>query len=95
MNRLKCSFLTLFLLSLTACSSAQQEPNVEPVPRTKLIKPQPCNAMPPMRDTSKLEQSLRKRGIITPEMSADEAKAKVTEYINMRQKAFDACRKGS
>lgn len=95
MNRFNYLIFTLFLVSLVACSSAQTEPEVASPPQAKLIKPQPCHAMPPIQDTRKLELSLRKRGVITQEMSADEAKAKVIEYINKRQKAFDACRKGS
>ncbi len=95
LSRLSSLILLLLTFVLSACSATYTEADTEASPPTKLIKPQPCHAMPPIQDTTKLEASLRARGIITSDMDEEQAKAKVAEYISKRRKAYDACRKGS
>lgn len=52
-----------------------------------------CGSMPPIRDRSKLKSNLIKSGVITPEMSLEEADEKVAEFIRNKQQAFKDCNK--
>jgi len=91
--------MTSFVLlscTLTACSTGPGEVNsatnnTPPVNNLKQISP--CGAVPPIRDRSKLKQSLQERGLIKEQMSLDEADRVVAEYINKRQQAFEHCPK--
>ena len=52
-----------------------------------------CGAMPPIQDRSKLKSNLIKNGVITPEMSQEQADEKVAEFIRKKQQAFKNCSK--
>ncbi|CAM3452291.1 hypothetical protein SHVI106290_15095 [Shewanella violacea] len=52
-----------------------------------------CGAMPPIKDRSKLKLSLINTGIITSEMSPEEADEKVAEFIRKKQQGFNNCHK--
>ncbi|RTR37314.1 hypothetical protein EKG38_19105 [Shewanella canadensis] len=95
------SIISVALVSgmLTACasgpddrsSSANDALSDAPVNNQKQISP--CGAMPPIKDRSKLKQSLLERGLIKEEMSLDETDRVVAEYISKRQQAFEHCPK--
>ena len=52
-----------------------------------------CGAMPPIQDRSKLKSNLIKNGVITPEMSQEQADEEVAEFIRKKQQAFKNCSK--
>ena len=52
-----------------------------------------CGAMPPIQDRSKLKSNLIKNGVITPDMSREQADEKVAEFIRKKQQAFKNCSK--
>ncbi|MPY25707.1 hypothetical protein FM037_27495 [Shewanella psychropiezotolerans] len=52
-----------------------------------------CGSMPPIQDRSKLKSNLVKKGVITPEMSLEQADEKVAEFIRKKQQAFKNCSK--
>lgn len=88
------SLISVGLLSgtLTACTSTPDDTLSDaPVNNQKQISP--CGSMPPIKDRSKLKQSLLERGLIKEEMSLDEADRIVAEYISKRQQAFEHCPK--
>lgn len=99
--------IALSLLTLAACS---HQPTGEPTsqltsaptheqvsdigsPTPKKIK-LVCSVPPPPKDTHKLKQNLKDTGVITADMSAEQADAKVAEYLYQRQQAFKNCNKG-
>lgn len=84
------------MIAIGGCHSSEQasQPVTESQTQTaKVVKPLPCHAMPPIRDTTKLKQNLIKNGYITADMTPEQADAKVAEYIQMRQEAFKRCGK--
>ncbi|ABV39035.1 hypothetical protein Ssed_4433 [Shewanella sediminis HAW-EB3] len=95
------SIISVALLSgtLTACASGLDDRSsaandtLSDAPANNLKQISPCGAMPPIKDRSKLKQSLLERGLIKEEMSLDEADRIVAEYINKRQQAFEDCPK--
>ena len=52
-----------------------------------------CGSMPPIQDRSKLKSNLIQNGVITPEMSPEEADEKVAEFIRKKHQAFKNCSK--
>jgi hypothetical protein len=102
------ALLALPLLFTFGCShQPQSEPTpevqfaLEPVVEalaepssTKKIK-LVCSVPPAPKDTQKLKQNLKDSGVITADMSDEQADAKVAEYIYQRQQAFKNCNKGN
>ncbi|RTR27703.1 hypothetical protein [Shewanella atlantica] len=91
--------VALLSCTLTACSTGPGEVNsatndtLSEPPVNTLKQISPCGAVPPIKDRSKLKQSLQERGLIKEDMSLDEADRVVAEYINKRQQAFEHCPK--
>lgn len=95
------------LVSLAACSTDSPPTSHEQVDRAdqqsaELTAEQrannkkrkmTCGSMPPIQDRSKLKANLVKNGVITPEMSQEEADEKVAEFIRKKQQAFKHCPK--
>jgi hypothetical protein len=93
--------LSMSLLMLVACTSNEnQEQNQnagEPeVTGTKQVKSDPrlCGSAPAIQDKGKIEQSLRKKGTITPEMSQQQSDALVKEFIQKKNAQYQRCIKG-
>lgn len=93
--RVKSLFLVVTgLITLFACSHDAHEQSIQasyPQDATHIR----CGSTPPLMDRTKLKQNLLKNGVITAEMTPEEADAKVAEYIRTRQKAFELCGKGN
>ncbi|GAB1105860.1 MAG: hypothetical protein Sw2PiBPW_23130 [Shewanella algae] len=51
----------------------------------------PCGSGAPVVNRAKIKASLIERNIITPQMSEQEAEAKVSEYIQQRNQKFEKC----
>ena len=54
-----------------------------------------CGGTPPLLDRTKLKQNLLKSGVITPEMTDEEADGQVSQYIAKRNKTYAKCGKGN
>ncbi|WP_299795735.1 hypothetical protein [uncultured Shewanella sp.] len=95
------ALISAILLSglLTACSSGAgdlgsgSEATLSGSPHNNLKQISTCGSMPPIKDRTKLKQSLLERGLLKEEMSLDETNRIVAEYINKRQQAFGSCPK--
>jgi uncharacterized protein YcfL len=92
---------TMSLLILVACTSNENkavEPQKEAqeVTRAKPVKSDPslCGSAPIIRDKSKIEQSLRTKGTITPEMSQQKSDELVKEFIQNKNDQYQRCIKG-
>lgn len=102
--------IALSLLTLVACShqpagepisqpTLASAPTHEPIsgidsPTPKKIK-LVCSVPPAPKDTHKLKQNLKDKGVISADMSDEQADAKVAEYLYQRQQAFKNCNKGT
>lgn len=71
----------------------QSTAETAPVVAKPLIKDCGPNAMPPIRDPSKLIENLRAKGLITDDMNQAQIDKTVADYITKRQKAFEKCHK--
>lgn len=108
MKFLTSTVALLFLIALLGCSHqplSESKPEIqlalEPAvevqvdsSNTKKIK-LVCSVPPAPKDTKKLQQNLKDSGVITDDMNAEEADAKVAEYIYQRQQKFKNCNKGN
>jgi hypothetical protein len=95
-----------FLIALLGCSHqplSESKPEIQLVlepavevlvdsSNTKKIK-LVCSVPPAPKDTKKLQQNLKDSGVITADMSDEQAQDKVAEYIYQRQQAFKNCNK--
>lgn len=65
--------------------AASSSPQVQPLT--------PCGSGAAHVDRDKIYQSLVKQGVITEQMSKEQAEQKVMEYIKKRQQAYSKCLK--
>ena len=89
-------FYMLAVVFLLAChsqpmapdTSAENTHNVQPIKQTL------CSTSVPIRDKNKLKDMLTQRGMISQQMTVDEADEIVNEYIRKRQNGLKDCLEG-
>lgn len=80
-------------LLLIGCKTNGEEQAPEQPVNKETLKTVPCkNAMPPIRDKSKLKEMLQASGKITPEMSEATQEQIVNDYIKQKRAAFKRCK---
>lgn len=95
MMRVKSLLLVVAgLTTLSACTHGKHEQSFQTSEAQDATHIR-CGSTPPLQDRTKLTQNLLKNGVITADMTPEEADAKVAEYIRTRQKAFELCGKGN
>ncbi|WP_234593965.1 hypothetical protein [Shewanella chilikensis] len=84
---------TLAICLLLGACQAGSDGGVDTITdKNRAIKPLlPCGNGAPVVNRAKIKTSLIERNIITPQMSEQEAEAKVSEYIQQRNQKFEQC----
>ncbi|NVJ51603.1 MAG: hypothetical protein HWE11_14530 [Gammaproteobacteria bacterium] len=80
---------------LVACASNNEAETAAATPAPVATVPvQNCSAPPPVRDIWALEPMLTNSGDIKPEMTREEKKAVILEYIRAKNETYSKCKKG-
>jgi hypothetical protein len=83
---------------MVSCNgNKSQESSAPLIHNTKQTRTNPklCGSAPIIKDKNKIEQSLRSKGTITPEMSQQESDALVKEFIQKKNAQYQRCIKGN
>ena len=85
--------LTLGLtLSCIGCAQPEQQVNEQNTTILKQLE-KGCSASPPVLDSPKMRQMLVNNGRLADDMTEDQIKQVVNDYINQKNKAIRNCKK--